>query len=629
MGAAPVPCADDVARRSDFRTVLDLLPGSEEAALLGADGRRPATHRELRDFVRAGLPPLLGAAPAERVCVAVPPGPEGAAALLVLSVRCCYCPLAPTLAAGEAQWALGELRPRALCAAPGAAAALRQAAAGLSIPVFDILPHPEVGGLFSLSGPALPAPPDGAEQRMLGRHDVCAALHTSGTTRRPKLVQLTQQSMCCGALCVAQTLELRPADRCMCVMPLYHWHGLGACVLPSLIAGSSVVCTPFRDGGAFFAAVRATAATWYSAAPTIHLQVLSSAEQGAAAGHGLRLVRNCSAALLPCVGERLRRALAPAVVLPTYAMTESLPICSNPLRGEVKLGSVGPPAGPSVRIAAPGEGAGEEPQWLPAGEAGEVCVRGACVTSGYAEGGGFYPGGWLRTGDLGHLDADGYLHLSGRLKELVNRAGEKISPVFIEDAVARHPGVASVIAFAAPHEALGEAVGVVCVPREQPPPGLGELRRFAAAQGAVEAKWLPECVVWCDAIPAGPTGKPQRIGLSGRFGLPPLPAAQAEWSARWTDAGWALTALDSAPPPRAAPGSGTAERVRAAALRVMRVAALPSDEAGLMESGLDSITAVVLADDLAAEFGAALPPSFLDTHRSVAAIAAAIDAAGG
>merc|ERR1712187_20836 len=245
----------------------------------------------------------------------------------------------------------------------------------------------------------------------------------------------------------------------------------------------------------------------------------------------LTLIRNCSAALLPSVADSMEKTLKVAV-MPTYAMTESMPICSNPRFGQRKLRSVGPRGGPLMQIM---NGHPDNTK-LDIGQEGEICVKMGPVTSGYE----FRPhmdadpnieafgDGWLRTGDKGWMDTDGYLYLSGRFKEIINRAGEKISPFEVEDAMRQHEAFQDCIAFACPHESTGETVGVVVVQKEGQTVNLKELRTWAMKQEKLQSKWLPEQLVWMPNVPKGPTGKPARINLAKKLNLEPISSLPRE-----------------------------------------------------------------------------------------------------
>jgi acyl-CoA synthetase (AMP-forming)/AMP-acid ligase II len=294
-------------------------------------------------------------------------------------------------------------------------------------------------------------------------------------------------------------------------------------------AGAQIVCLPgVFQAHRFFEALRAKPEpTWYSAVPTMHLQVLHCANElgPEKSKNSLQLVRNCSAALVPSVAQEMEKALEVSI-MPTYAMTESMPIASNPRYGKIKLRSVGPKAGPNMGIMS----GHPDNTFLPAGEEGEVVVKEGPVTSGYefrdhmdvdpnVEG---FGDGWLRTGDKGWLDEEGYLYLSGRFKEIINRAGEKISPFEVEDSIRAHPCLKDCIAFSVPHTSLGEVVGVAAVLKDGQKLNIKELRSWCIEGNKMQAKWVPEFLVTMPAIPKGPTGKPARINLAKRLGVEPL-----------------------------------------------------------------------------------------------------------
>merc|ERR1712032_925298 len=213
-------------------------------------------------------------------------------------------------------------------------------------------------------------------------------------------------------------------------------------------------------------------------------------------------------------------------IMPTYAMTESMPIASNPRHGVIKLRSVGPNAGPNLKIM----NGFPDNSFVPLGEEGEVVVKEGPVTAGYEfrshmdqdpniEG---FGDGWLRTGDKGWVDKDGYVYLSGRFKEIINRSGEKISPFDVEDALRVHESVKDLIAFAVPHTSLGEVVGVCAVLKPGKKLTIKDLRSWALKSERLQSKWMPEMLVTMPNIPKGPTGKPARINLAKKLELEPL-----------------------------------------------------------------------------------------------------------
>lgn len=437
--------ADSVA----FTTVVDLIPRlGDRPCIVPTDARGALTYAALREFIESrgyGNHKLL--ARGNRVVLGLPNGPEAAVAFLALGVRCTVAPLNVAVTTAEATFELANLPAAAVITLEGSPSGdvLRGVAAAAGIPQLLLQPDSETAGLFRLT-PADPPPTTelapghaaAGEVRSeepdawLGRDDVCLLLHTSGTTLKPKLVPLTHRNLGTAALCIRSTLQLQPSDVGLNVMPLHHLHGIMVNVLVSIVSGASVVCTEgWSDPALFFDQCRLFKPTWYSAVPSMHLAIVLHAERvrmrtGELPPTCLRLARNCSAALSAGVAARLEAALE-CTVLPTYAMSECVPICSNPRFGKVKLGSVGRPAGPEVRllVQAEAQAEGVAPAgsldvgtgWFltsAGGVEGEVCVKGACCTAGYEFRDHMDPtfsahvgDGWLRTGDKGYFDPDG------------------------------------------------------------------------------------------------------------------------------------------------------------------------------------------------------------------------------
>ena len=353
---------------------------------------------------------------------------------------------------------------------------------------------------------------------LAGPDDVALVLHTSGTTSRPKIVPLTHRNIFASANNIRRTLALTPSDRCLNVMPLFHIHGLMAAILSTLSAGASVLCTPGFNALRFFAWLAEAKPTWYSAVPTMHQMILGLAarNQEIIDATPLRFIRSSSASLPPQVMQRLEEVFS-APVVEAYAMTEAAhQMTCNPLPpGRRKPGTVGPAAGPEVSIM------DEQGSLLATGVVGEVVIRGPNVTPGYennpkanAEN---FTNGWFRTGDQGVTDEDGYLTITGRLKEIINRGGEKISPREVDDVLMDHPAVEQVVTFALPHEKLGEEVAAAIVLREGTEATEQDVQAFASARLANFK--VPRKVLFLNEIPKGPTGKIQRIGLAEKLGI--------------------------------------------------------------------------------------------------------------
>jgi oxalate---CoA ligase len=503
----------ELAQGSCIRDLLRAhLEVNPDAVAIAAPGRLPLRYRDLCAQID-GVVRILntnGLGRGDRIAIVLPNGPEMAAAFLAVAAGASAAPLNPAFRAQELEFYLKDLHTKALVVDARTDTPAREAARAQGIPVLELNPQLDrEAGLFTLSSfvSGHAGHPEFAQPQ-----DVALVLHTSGTTSRPKLVPLTQANLCASSRHIRQTLHLRGNDRCLNVMPLFHIHGLVGALLASCAAGGSVVCTPGFDAAQFFTWLEAFQATWYSAVPTIHQAVLALASKNreVITPCSLRLIRSSSSALPPAVMRDLELAFG-VPVIESYGMTEaSHQMCSNPLPPDVrKPGSVGLAAGPEVAVMDPAGGL------LPRGSAGEVVIRGKNVTAGYennpAANESTFAHGWFRTGDQGYLDEDGYLFLTGRLKEIINRGGEKIAPREVDDALMEHPAVAQALTFAVPHTRLGEDVAAAVVLRAGASVSEEALRGYAFARLAGHK--VPTRVVFVEAIPKGPTGKPHRIGI--------------------------------------------------------------------------------------------------------------------
>ena len=501
-------------------TLLELLAtGADDAPALAAPTRPALTHAALRGLAHRTVASLnaLGTGRNDRVAIVLANGPEMAACFLSAACGVTTAPLNPAYRADEFEFYLSDLQARLLIVEHDSTSPAIEVAQRLGVRIVDLRPGGAAGD-FTLSARdgAACAPP--ARPGMAEPDDVAMVLHTSGTTSRPKIVPLSQRNLCASAGNIARTLAFTPADRGLNVMPLFHIHGLIAGVLAPVSAGSAVFCTPGFNALRFFAWMDEAAPTWYTAVPTMHQAIVSRASKNIEVirRHPLRFIRSSSSSIPPQVIRELEEVFG-APLIESYGMTEAThQMASNPLPPAVrKPGSVGLPAGPQVAIM------GEDGALLPAGEIGEIVIRGDNVTAGYennpkanAEA---FVNGWFRTGDQGMKDADGYLSLTGRLKEIINRGGEKISPREVDEVLMDHPAVAQVVCFAIPHPKLGEEVGAVVVLREGAQAAERELQAFVA-QRLADFK-VPAKVLFMDEIPKGATGKLQRIGLAARLGL--------------------------------------------------------------------------------------------------------------
>ena len=507
-----------------MQTLYSLLHGQAVkqpgAPAILSPGRAPLDYGSLFELVERTVGRLnsLGIGRDDRVALVLPNGPEMATAFLAVAAGATSAPLNPNYTAVEHEFYLGDLRAKALVVLPGGAPAAREAAENLHIPVVELLPEwGEAAGIFSLEYRGR-APLSGTKvmDGFAEPDDIALVLHTSGTTSRPKIVPLRHANICASAQNIRASLQLTGQDRCLNVMPLFHIHGLVGAVLSTLAAGGSIVCTPGFQAARFFDWVEEFQPTWYTAVPTMHQAVLEQAATRLESPRRapLRLIRSCSASLPPSVMAEMERVFG-VPVIESYGMTEAAhQMASNPLPPRPrKPGSVGIPAGPEVAIM------DETGSLLAPATTGEIVIRGENVMSGYENNPraneGAFCNGWFRTGDQGYLDEDGYLFITGRIKELINRGGEKIAPREVDEVLLEHPSVGQAVTFALPHRTLGEDVAVAVVLRPGAQVSEAELRAHAFARLA--AHKVPTRVVFVETVPKGPTGKLQRIGLADKL----------------------------------------------------------------------------------------------------------------
>jgi acyl-CoA synthetase (AMP-forming)/AMP-acid ligase II len=510
---------------SNPQTIVELLDAADESAVaIGAPGRRSLTYEGLRRQTEATAERLrnLGVKRNDPVAIVLPNGPVMASAFIAVGASATTAPLNPAYREEEFRFYLEDLQAKLLLtdAASDVLAPAAAAAESLGIPVARVVEDGDVpAGVFAIDGSGAigsSSSPSGSGFAEPG--DIALVLHTSGTTSRPKIVPLTQTNVLASAYHIAESLALTADDRCLNVMPLFHIHGLMAAVLASLAAGASVHATPGFNALKFFAWMSEVQPSWYTAVPTMHQAILSRAARNeeAIAGSKLRLIRSSSASLPPQVMTALEQTFD-APVIEAYGMTEaSHQMASNPLPPRPrKPGSVGVAAGPEVSVM------DESGKLLAQGSVGEVVIRGPNVTAGYQNNpeanASAFTNGWFRTGDQGVFDEDGYLRLTGRLKEIINRGGEKISPREVDEVLLDHPAVVQALTFGVAHAKLGEEVGAALVLKEGVETTEKEIREFASRRLA-DFK-VPRHVVFLDEIPKGPTGKLQRIGLAKKLGL--------------------------------------------------------------------------------------------------------------
>lgn len=504
-----------------FKTLPELLAYQANAfsamPAIEAPSRQALTYKSLWEQVSSTVNVLkaVGVCPTDRVALLLPNGPEMAVAFLAAASAAIAAPLNPGYRIKELEFYFSDLRPRVLLVDSRLDTPARDLAPAYGATVIDLVSLPDAAaGIFTLPGRSSA---EGDDQpgnvNAVDEDSVALVLHTSGTTSRPKQVPLSHTNIALSARNIVRALDLDSSDRGLNIMPLFHIHGLIAGLVASLAAGARMVCTAGLDPDNFFDWLETFRPTWYSAVPTMHQMILDEARLR---GHRrvdtpLRFIRSSSAALAPSVMDKLE-TMFNCPVIEAYGMTEAThQMTSNPLPPHVrKAGSVGLPAGPEVAIM------DEAGNLLEQGATGEIVIRGENVTAGYesnpeANQKSFH-NGWFRTGDQGHIDPDGYLFITGRLKEIINRGGENIQPREIDETLMDLDGVRQAVAFAVPHPTLGEdlAAAVVVAPES----GLAESDIRAFAFERLADYKVPSQVVIVDAIPKGATGKLQRIGLA-------------------------------------------------------------------------------------------------------------------
>ncbi|MBX2804236.1 MAG: AMP-binding protein [Myxococcales bacterium] len=504
---------DDGTPVLSLRQLADVLPSTDDPAISDpVSTRRPTTFRELRAFVCEASPLVAaGIRPGVRCGIALPNGPDLAVCLVATIAVGVAVPVNPerpedALAADlEAAGVEVLILPRGSQQTPLGAVARR-----LGVPVLELHPREEAG-LFDLV-PWVSARFEGRAGGPVANAatDVVLLLTTSGTSGTKKVVPIVLQDLCVGACCIAASLQLGPLDCGLNMMPLFHSGGIYRNVFAPLLAGSPMVHAPGFDPDLFWRAVQSSPVTWYYAAPTMHRMILDEGAHHTDASVRLRFIANAAGALLPETQQELQSRFG-ARVLPSYGMTECMPISCPPLQGAFPARSSGRVLGAEVSIRT-AEGCP-----LPRGTAGRVMLRGAPVMRGY-EGPDAPPvraDGWFDTGDLGVLDDDDFLTITGRSKEVINRGGEIISPFEVESALLAHPDVSAALAFVVRHDVLDEVVGAVIVAERRP--DLRSLHAFL--RGRLHLSKWPVVLVFMEALPRSHANKTMRIGLARRLGL--------------------------------------------------------------------------------------------------------------
>jgi len=488
-------------------TLLDVLQfAKNNTAIAVPEVGIRVSYDSLRQQVLAMANALasLGIRHGDAVSIALPNGLPAIVSFLAASIAGTAAPLNPAYPYEEFMFFLRDTNARILLCPPTGEALARSAAADCDIPVYSVEMNPQ--GEVSLQGA-----PGGATFVEPTGDDIGLVLHTSGSTGRPKRVPLRHFNLAISSANIANTYGLTPADVSMCIMPLFHVHGLIGSTMSTLVSGGTVVVPTKFNALSFWKTVKEHRVTWYSGVPTMHQLLLARAHHKPPEAATLRFIRSCSAPLSPELIHKIEELFGVPFV-EAYGMTEAAhQMTSNPLPPRHrKAGSVGVGAGLRVRIVdKEGNDLGNERR-------GEVAIMGANVFRGYANNpdanAKAFVNGWFRTGDEGWLDRDCYLHLSGRIKDIIIRGGENIAPHEVDEVLLKHPAVAAAVTFGFTHPTLGEEVAAAVVLHE--PHGATESALTKHCRESLAEFKCPKKIYLVKSIPTTATGKIRRSAVA-------------------------------------------------------------------------------------------------------------------
>ncbi len=487
---------------------------NDKNIILTSENNPPLLYKDLKLFVNKIASQLAGNGilNKDRAAIVLPNGPFMASSFLAISSYMSAAPLNPSYKTDEYEFYLKDLNPKIVIVEPNSSNVVIGVAKKLNIQVCELkIKKDDPSGLFNLFDIK-------SEYKLPEENNEGLVLHTSGTTSRPKIVPLTNKNIYSSAENISKSLNLTETDHCLNIMPLFHIHGLIAILTASIKSGASVCASSGFNALKFLELAKSEKITWYSGVPTMHQAILLRAEKNLelAKNLNLRLIRSSSASLPPAVFEKLNNVFDCSVI-EAYGMTEAThQMTSNPLPPKKqKPGFVGIPAGPEVCIM------GEKDKILNQGETGEICIKGDNVTSGYDNNPeankNSFTNGWFRTGDQGYFDQNGYLKISGRLKEIINKGGEKISPLEVDNVLMDHPLIEQAVCFGYEDKMLGEDIAAAIIVKEGKNCSETDVKTYA--QEKLAKFKIPKKIFFVNEIPKGATGKLQRNVLAKNFGL--------------------------------------------------------------------------------------------------------------
>ena len=501
-----------VAEPVDFWSVFSGLSESvgDRNAII-APGRPPLRFADLPrrlESIRRALH-HSGVGRGDRVVVTLPQGADMAVCYLGVAACATCVPLNPAYTEAELARILERIAPAAVVVPVGEGGVIRAVAATRGLPVIDLITGENApAGTFVLQGPARPLASPAA---WATAEDIALIVLTSASTEREKLVPLKHRQLLANARATVAHFALGPADRSLQVAPMFHAHALTGPLLGPLMAGGSMIVPPTIDVASVFAHLKAFRPTWMSPGYTLCQALFDAidAYRDIARAAGLRFIATGGGVIEQRIVQGIEEAFGTPVVV-RYAMSEAGNVTGNPLPpARRKPGTVGIAMGNEVRII------DESGARLGPNEPGEIVIRGPTVFEGYLDdpdGATVFVDGWFRTGDLGYLDDDGYLTLTGRVKQMINRGGEKVSPLEVEEVLSAHPAVHHVCVFGIEHPTLGEEVVAAVVPAPNALASEDVILGFA--RGRLVPFKVPRRIFFTSALPLGGAGKIDRRALA-------------------------------------------------------------------------------------------------------------------
>ena len=487
---------------------------NDENIALTSEISTKLNYKDLKSFIDKISKQLAGngLSNKDRAAIVLPNGPYMASSFLAISSYMSAAPLNPSYKSEEYEFYLKDLNPKIVLVEKNSENPVVDVAKKLKIELCEINPEKDgPSGIFNIYEKE-------SEYSLPDENDEALVLHTSGTTSRPKIVPLTNKNIFSSAENISKSLNLSENDHCLNIMPLFHIHGLIAILASSMKAGASVCASNGFNAIKFLDMAKSEKITWYSGVPTMHQAILLRARRNLEVAKllKLRLIRSSSASLPPVVFKDLNDVFS-CPVIEAYGMTEAThQMTSNPLPPkQQKAGFVGLPAGPEVCIM------NENGEVLNQGDEGEVCIKGENVTLGYDNNEEAnktsFTNGWFRTGDQGYFDNEGYLKISGRLKEIINKGGEKISPLEVDNVLMDHPLIDQAVCFGYEDKMLGENIASAIIIKSGETCSENEVLEYA--QEKLAKFKIPKKIFFVEEIPKGATGKLQRNVLAKKFGL--------------------------------------------------------------------------------------------------------------